>query len=80
VRSPVAAVTIFVVWVLVVEGIVYALVPTVGQFAPFQAGAQLSSIDPVDPGLGPVWGGLLLAGFAVALVAAGAMLVERRDA
>jgi hypothetical protein len=80
VRNPVTAVTIFVVWVLVVEGIVYALVPTVGQFAPFQAGAQLSSIDPVDPGLGPVWGGLLLAGFAVALVAAGAMSVEQRDA
>jgi ABC-2 type transport system permease protein len=80
VRSPAPAITIFVVWVLVVEGIVYAAVPKVGQFAPFQAGAQLSSIDPVDPGLGPVWGGLLFAAFAGALVTAGAMLVSKRDA
>ncbi|MBK9180955.1 MAG: hypothetical protein IPM45_15580 [Acidimicrobiales bacterium] len=79
-RSPAAAITIFVVWVLLVESIVYALVPTVGQFAPFQAGAQLSSIDPVDPGLGPLWGGLLFAGSALALVAAGTALVTRRDA
>ena len=79
-RSPAAAITIFVVWVLIVEGIVYALVPTVGKFAPFQAGAQLSSIDPVDPGLGPLWGGLLFAGFALALLAAGTMIVMKHDA
>jgi ABC-2 type transport system permease protein len=79
-RSPAAAITVFVVWVLLLEGLVYALVPKVGQFAPFQAGAQLSSIDPVDPGLGPVWGGLLFAGFAVGLVAAGTLLVAKHDA
>lgn len=79
-RSPAAAITIYVVWVLLVEGIVYAIVPKVGQYLPFQAGAQLSSVEPVDPGLGPLWGGLAFAGFALALVIAGTVLVTRRDA
>jgi ABC-2 type transport system permease protein len=79
-RNPAAAITLFVVWVLVVEGIVYAIVPEVGQFAPFQAGAQLSSIEPPDPGLGPLWGGLLFAAFATVLAVAGTVLVTKRDA
>lgn len=79
-RSPAAAITIYVVWVMAIEGIVYAVVPKVGQYLPFQAGSQLSSIEPVEPGLGPMWGGLLLAAFATVLAVTGAVLVSRRNA
>ncbi len=79
-RSPAAAITLYVVWVLLVEGIIYAIVPEVGQYAPFQAGSQLASIDPIEPGLGPLWGGLLFAAFATVLAVAGTVLVTRRDA
>jgi hypothetical protein len=79
-RNPAAAITLYVVWVLLVEGIVYAVVPTVGQYLPFQAGSQLSSIEPIEPGLGALWGGLLFAAFATVLVVAGTVLVTRRDA
>jgi ABC-2 type transport system permease protein len=79
-RSPAAAITLYVVWVMLVEGIVYAVVPKVGQYAPFQAGAQLSSIEPIEPGLGALWGGLLFAAFAIVLVVTGTVLVTRNDA
>ena len=55
-RSPAAAITLYVVWVLLIEGIIYAIVPKVGQYAPFQAGAQLSSIEPDRPRARPALG------------------------
>lgn len=79
-RSPAAAITLYVVWVMLIEGIVYAVVPEVGQYAPFQAGSQLSSIEPIEPGLGALWGGLLFVAFATVLVVIGTVLVTRRDA
>lgn len=79
-RSPAAAITLYVVWVMLIEGIVYAVVPKVGQYAPFQAGSQLSSIEPIEPGLGALWGGVLFAAFATVVVATGTVLVTRRDA
>jgi ABC-2 type transport system permease protein len=79
-RSPAAAITIYLIWVLVVDGILYAVLPKIGQFSPFTAGSQLSALEPPDPGLGPLWGGLLFAGFAVALVVVGTLQVTRRDA
>ena len=79
-RSPAAAITLYVVWVMLIEGIVYAVVPEVGQYAPFQAGSQLSSIEPIEPGLGALWGGVLFVAFATVLVVIGTVLVTRRDA
>lgn len=80
VRSPAVAITTLVVWNLIVEPVVTAIVPEVGQWLPFQAGGQLALPEPTDPGVGPVVGGLLFTGVALALVVVGGWLTVRRDA
>jgi ABC-2 type transport system permease protein len=79
-KSPAAAISVFVVWGLVAEPILYGLLPKVGQFAPFQAAQQLQMLDPSNPGLGPLWGGLLAAGYAIVALLVATWLVTKRDA
>jgi ABC-type transport system involved in multi-copper enzyme maturation permease subunit len=79
VRNQVAALVGVAVWVLVVEGLLMSLLnaPSLGKWLPSAAAAALTS-----PGGAHLsrWGGaLLLAGYALALAAAGTHLVVRRD-
>ena len=78
VKNQVFAVIGLIVWTGVVDPILGSVVPGVGRFTPIAASASLVA-DPSDYLLTPLLGGLLLAGYVVAFVAAGAFLVARRD-
>jgi ABC-2 type transport system permease protein len=78
VKNQVFAVIGLIVWTLVVENILYGLVPAVGRFTLFGASDALTA-GVLEHVLPPVAGGLLLVGYVAAFVAAGALLVARRD-
>jgi ABC-2 type transport system permease protein len=83
IRATAGAITLLVVWAVVVEPIVGGIFPRIGRWLPFSAGQQLtstrSSLDVTDA-LSPRAGGLLFAGFAVGMLVIGTALVMRRDA
>jgi ABC-type transport system involved in multi-copper enzyme maturation permease subunit len=80
VRNQTAAVVAALVWVMVVEALLVSFVPEVGRWFPGGAAAALSAAATVDGGLLPMWGGgLLFAGYGLALAAAGARFTIRRD-
>lgn len=78
-RASAAAIVVLVLWVVLVEPLLSGFLPKVGQYAPFVAGDQLRQLVPAEPGLGPLIGGLLLTGFVAVLLAAGTLLLVRRD-
>lgn len=79
-KSGTAAITLFVIWVMVAEPALTALLPEVGRWAPFTAGGQVMSLERGDDMLGP-WAGLgVLAVFCAVVLVAGTVLVRRRDA
>jgi ABC-2 type transport system permease protein len=67
-----------IVWAFFVDNLIRALVPDVGRFTPVGASDSVTA-GFADYLLAPALGGLLLLGYAVAFVAAGAVLVARRD-
>jgi ABC-type transport system involved in multi-copper enzyme maturation permease subunit len=79
VRNQVAALVGVAVWVLVVEGLLMSLLnaPSLGKWLPSAAAAALT--NPGGAHLSRLGGALLLAGYALALAAAGTHLVVRRD-
>jgi hypothetical protein len=79
VRNQVAALVGVAVWVLLVEGLLMSLlnVPSLGKWLPSAAAAALT--NPGGGQLSRLAGSLLLAGYALALAAAGTRLVVRRD-
>jgi ABC-2 type transport system permease protein len=77
-RNQVLAVIGLIVWTLVVENILYQLLPAVGRFTLFGVSDALTA-GVIEHVLPPLAGGLLLAGYVAAFVAAGALLVARRD-
>jgi ABC-2 type transport system permease protein len=79
VRNQVAALVGTLVWVLLVEGLLMSLLnaPSLGKWLPSAAAAALT--NPGGAGLSRLAGSLLLAGYALALAAAGTRLVVRRD-
>jgi ABC-2 type transport system permease protein len=82
IRATAGAITLFVLWPIVVENLIDGLLPKVGKWLPFRAGGELmstSSTTTTDT-LSPVAGGLLFAIFGFALLAVGIVLVTRRDA
>jgi ABC-2 type transport system permease protein len=78
VKHQVAAIAGALVWLLAAEGIFSGLVPNVAKFFPGAAGFAIVGINPADL-LTPAVGALLLGGYAVAAVAAGAVLMLRPD-
>jgi ABC-2 type transport system permease protein len=78
VKHQVAAIAGALVWLLAAEGIFSGLVPNVAKYFPGAAGFAIVGINPADL-LTPAVGALLLGGYAVAAVAAGAVLMLRRD-
>lgn len=80
-RNQVAALIGALVWVLVVEALVVALLPDVGRWLPSgAANALLQASLPTGGDLLPVWaGGALLLGYGLALAVAGSLTTVRRD-
>ena len=80
VRNQVAALVGTLVWVLVVEGLLMGLLnaPSLGKWLP-SAAAAAAITSPGGAHLSRLGGTLLLAGYALALAAAGSRLVVRRD-
>ena len=82
VRNQVLSIVGLFVWVFVVEGLVVALLPGAGRYAPAAAGTALTGAPLGDPStelLSAPAGGVLLAAYAAAFVFAGALAVSRRD-
>jgi ABC-2 type transport system permease protein len=78
VRNQVLAVIGLTVWAMVVDNLLVNLVPSIGGYTPGGASAALVA-DPADYVLSAPAGALVLVAYVVALVAAGAVLVGRRD-
>lgn len=82
VRNQVAAIVGLFAWVFVVEIFVFQYLPGAGRYAPGAAGTALTGDTVGDSSvhlLSAPAGGALLAGYAVALVVAGALVTSRRD-
>jgi ABC-type transport system involved in multi-copper enzyme maturation permease subunit len=78
VKNQVFAVVGLLVWTLIVDGLLRAVVPDVGRYTPIAASDSLAA-GVSDYLLSPVGGLLLLLGYVAAFVAAGAVLIARRD-
>ena len=78
VRNQVFAVIGLIVWAMVIDNLLRALVPSIGGYTPVGASAALVA-DPADYVLAAAAGGLLLLGYVAAFVLAGSLLVARRD-
>lgn len=78
VRNQVFAVLGVIVWALIVDNLIRGLVPDVGRFTPVGASDAITA-GVADHLLAPAAAGLLLVGYVVAFVAAGALLVAHRD-
>ena len=78
VKHQVAAIAGTLVWLLAAEGLLSGLVPNVAKYFPGAAGFSVVGIDSNDL-LTPALGALLLGTYAAVAVAAGAVLMQRRD-
>jgi len=78
VRNQVAAIVGLLVWALLVENILFALLPGVGRYLPGQASNALVQVE-VPHLLGVLPGALVLVGYVVAAGAIGLIVTERRD-
>jgi ABC-2 type transport system permease protein len=78
IRNQVFAVIGLIVWAMVIDNLLRGLVPSIGGYTPVGASAALVA-DPTDYVLSAAAGVPLLLGYVAALVAAGALLVARRD-
>jgi hypothetical protein len=80
IRNQTTAVTVALVWVLVVESLLVSFAPAIGKWLPGGAASALTSVATAHGGLLPMWaGGLLFAAYGLAFAAAGARFVMRRD-
>lgn len=85
VRATPAAVAILVLWPLLVESLIGAILVAAGaddafDWLPYAAGFGLIALDPGGQPLGRIGGGLYFAAWTLAVVGAGAVLAQRRDA
>lgn len=78
VRHQVAAIAGTLVWLLAAEGILSGLVPDVAKYFPGAAGFATVGINPAEL-LTPALGATLLGAYAVVAVAAGGILMQRRE-
>lgn len=77
-RTQVATLLAIFLWLFFVENLLIDFVPGAGRFAPGAAAAAITGLDP-DRLLAPGLGALLLAVYAAATAAAGAIATLRRD-
>ena len=78
VKNQVFAVIGLIVWTGFIDNIIRAVVPDVGRFTPVGVSDSLTA-GFADYLLTPIAGGLLLLGYVIAFVVAGALVVARRD-
>ena len=78
VKHQVAAIAGTLVWLLAAEGILSGLVPNVSRYFPGAAGFATVGINPAEL-LTPALGAALLGAYAMVAVAAGGILMQRRD-
>jgi ABC-type transport system involved in multi-copper enzyme maturation permease subunit len=78
VRNQVFAVIGLIVWAMVIDNLLVNLVPRIGGYTPGGSSAALVA-DPADYVLTAPAGALILLAYVVTFVAAGALLVARRD-
>ena len=80
IRNQTVAVVVALVWVMIVEGLVVTLLPSVGRWMPGGAVAALTGVATENGGLLPMWGGgLLFAAYGLAFATAGSRFVLQRD-
>ena len=77
-RNQVGSIVGVLIWVLFVESILFALVPSVGRYLPGEAANVLTQID-VPHQLPVLVGVVLFVGYVLAGAVAGAVVSERRD-
>jgi ABC-2 type transport system permease protein len=77
-RNQVATLVAIFLWLFFIENLFLDFVPGAGRFAPGAAAAAITGLDP-DRLLAPALGALLLALYAAAAAAAGAIATLRRD-
>jgi hypothetical protein len=77
-HNQIASVIALLVWVFVLENVLFGLVPSVGRFGPSHAGDALAGMSG-DHLLSAAAGGAILVAWAAALGAAGIALTARRD-
>jgi ABC-2 type transport system permease protein len=78
VRNQTAAIAVALIWIILVESALANLLADVGRWLPNRAGMGVGYMPAA--GVLPQWGaGLLLAGYAIAFVAAAAATTVRRD-
>jgi ABC-2 type transport system permease protein len=78
VRNQVLAVIGLIVWAMIIDNLLVNLVPRIGGYTPVGSSAALVA-DPADYVLSAPAGALVLVAYVLALVAAGVVLVARRD-
>ena len=78
VKHQVAAIAGTLVWLLAAEGILSGLIPNIAKYFPGAAGFAVVGINPAEL-LTPAIGTLLLGAYALVAVAAGGVLMQRRD-
>lgn len=78
IKNQVFAVIGVITWAFVIDNLLRGLVPDVGRFTPVGASDSLTA-GFADYLVAPVAGALLLIAYAVAFIAAGALVVARRD-
>jgi ABC-2 type transport system permease protein len=80
IRASAGAITLVVLWPMVIEGLLFAIVPAVGKFLPYTAGNALQSPDGTRNVLSPLAGGAVIVVVTIALLLVAGVLLDRRDA
>lgn len=85
IRSTPAAVAVLILWLLIVESIIAAVLvgfglDNAGKWMPYTAGFKLGQSDPGEGSLGRVAGGLYFGAVTMVVVFIGAAITRRRDA
>ncbi len=80
VRATAGAITLVVVYPVIVEALLVNFVPSVGKYLPFAAGTALQSPDGATDVLSPLAGGVIFVAFAAALLVVAGALLTARDA
>jgi ABC-2 type transport system permease protein len=81
IRASAGAITLLVVWPIIVEPIINGVLPAVGKWLPFNAATEVVNTGVRDEdSLTWTQGGMVFAAFTVLLLVMGTVMVARRDA
>jgi hypothetical protein len=80
VRATAGAITLVVLWPVLIESLLFALVPSVGKYLPYTAGLALQSPESAKDILPPLGGGAIIVVFTAVLLVVAGVLLQQRDA